>query len=95
MYFPQHKAVSSYFTGIREIPKTASLQFRRKPTSSGLEVEARLECQDEFLFQVSGHQYFKNKVSFEDCLATYQGWIQPTFLLCDLCFLGHPILFVL
>ena len=40
-YFPQHKALCSYFEVIPEIPQTACSQFRPKPTSSGLEVEAK------------------------------------------------------
>ena len=40
-YFCQQKALCSYFAVIPEIPQTASLQFRLKLTSSGLEVEAK------------------------------------------------------
>ena len=40
-YFPQHKALYSYFSEIPEIPQTLRLQFRPKPISSGLEVEAK------------------------------------------------------
>ena len=45
-YFPQHKALCSYFSVIPEIPQTLRLQFRPKPTSSGLEVEAKFYLQD-------------------------------------------------
>ena len=45
-YFPQHKALYSYFAVIPEIPQTTCLQFRPKPTSSGLEVEAKFYFQD-------------------------------------------------
>ena len=45
-YFPQHKALCSYFAVIPEIPQTARLQFRPKPTSSCLEVEAKFYFQD-------------------------------------------------
>ena len=44
-YFPQHKASCSYFAVIPEIPQTARLQFRPKPTSSGLQVEAKFYFQ--------------------------------------------------
>ena len=40
-YFSQQKALCSYFALIPEIPKAARLQFSPKPTSSGLEVEAK------------------------------------------------------
>ena len=45
-YFPQHKALCSHFAVTPEIPKTTPLQFRPKPTSSGLEVEAKFYFQD-------------------------------------------------
>ena len=37
--------IYSYFAAIPEIPETARLQFRPKPTSSGLEVEAKFYFQ--------------------------------------------------
>ena len=45
-YLPQHKALCSYFEVIPEIPQRARLQFRLKSTSFGLEVEAKVYCQD-------------------------------------------------
>ena len=45
-YFPQQKALCSYSVVIPEISQTARLQFRPKPTSSGLEVQAKLYFQD-------------------------------------------------
>ena len=45
-YFPQHEALCSYFAVIPEIPQTAHLQFRPKPTSSGVDVEAKFYVQD-------------------------------------------------
>ena len=47
-YFPQHKALCSYFAVISEIPKAVRFQFRLKPTSSGLEVEAKFNFQDKY-----------------------------------------------
>ena len=41
-YFPQHEALCSNFAIIPEIPQTARSQFRLKPTSSDLDVEAKL-----------------------------------------------------
>ena len=45
-YFPQHKALCSYFTAIVEISQTVRLQLSPKPTSSGLKVEAKFYFQD-------------------------------------------------
>ena len=45
-YFPQDKALCSYFSVIPEIPQKLRLQFRSKPTSSGLEVEAKFYLRD-------------------------------------------------
>ena len=45
-YFPQHKALCSYFAVIPEIPQTERLQFRPTPTSSALKVEAKFYIQD-------------------------------------------------
>ena len=45
-YFPQGNALCSYFAVIPEFPRTARLQFRSKPTSSGLEVEAKFYFQN-------------------------------------------------
>ena len=39
-YFRQHKALCPYFSVMPEILQTLRLQFRPKPTSSCLEVEA-------------------------------------------------------
>ena len=44
--FPQHEALCWYFAVISEIPQTVHLQFRPKPTSSGLDVEAKFYIQD-------------------------------------------------
>ena len=45
-YFPQDEASCSHFAVIQEIPQRACLQFRPKPSSSGLEVETKLYFQD-------------------------------------------------
>ena len=45
-HFPKHKALCLYFMVIPEIPKTVCLQFRPKPPSSGLEVEAKFYFQN-------------------------------------------------
>ena len=45
-YFPQDKALCSYFAVIPEIPQTARLQLRPKPTSSGLELKPKFYFQD-------------------------------------------------
>ena len=48
--FLQHKALCSYFAVIPEILQTAHLTFRPRPTSSGLEVEAKLYFQDQYSY---------------------------------------------
>ena len=45
-YFPQDNAICLYFAVIPEICQTARLQFRPKPISSCLEVEAKSYFQD-------------------------------------------------
>ena len=44
-YFPQHMPLCSYFTVIPVIRQTLRLQFRPKPTSSGLDVDAKFYIQ--------------------------------------------------
>ena len=45
-YFPLHKDLCSHFSVIPEIPQTSRLQFRPKPTSSGVEVGAKFYLRD-------------------------------------------------
>ena len=44
--FPQNKALCLHLAVIPQIPQKACLQFTPKPTSSGLEVEAKFYFQD-------------------------------------------------
>ena len=58
-YFPHHEALCSHFAAIPEIPQTKRLQFRPKPTRSGLDEEAKLSPIKSVAFFL-GHLVEKN-----------------------------------
>ena len=66
-YFPQVKALCSYFTVMPEIPQTVCLQFRPKPTSSGLEMEVKFTISiPTFNAPASTNKVFIFKLTIED-----------------------------